>query len=104
MLETLKHRGDTRLVFLTELGKLFATLRPNMSLAVETWNGYETAMGDLNSFQITAIVNEALRMTWQFLPTPGELLEIGLRLREHDGDEPPPQCEICKGTGFRMVN
>jgi len=69
----------------------------------ETVAGFMQALSGLNRPEIILMVQEALKKNWQFLPTPGELLEIVQRLREEEPYEAPAACALCHGTKFRMV-
>ncbi len=95
--------GDTRKVMQTELGKILRSIRPAFEPPTEVWEGYYLALDDVTAPEMMAMSREAVRKTWLYLPTPGDLRAIVLRIREEIPFEQPRACELCGGTRFRMV-
>ncbi len=98
-----KQDGDTRKVILNEVSKLLRTIRPLFEPPPEVWEGYSQALDDLTAPEVMLMVSEALKRNWLYLPTPGELREIVMKMREDMPYDPPASCALCNGMKFRRV-
>jgi hypothetical protein len=102
--------ADLRRWILAELRRLFKTLKPWLETPPETEQGYAMALDHVVSeFEMTALVNEAIRTRWSNLgwPSPAELRDLLAEMRERLGTpsrhESADDCEKCRGTGFEIV-